>query len=166
MELSREKLRVIGIALSALLIIGGYLIVFRPVRHRLRLLHKECKTLETELGQAHRDIELLKSRDIKRRLVSEREVALAIDELTKLGKSCGINFISLAPGQIEARKVYDVLPIDMEIESTFDGLGDFLGKLDELKRTIVKVKGFTVVGVPMNPKMLSTRLNLEMCLSE
>lgn len=145
-ELTRERLIIVisvAIALIALLV---YLVFYAPVRRKLRLKYLECKSIESEVLQARNIIELAASSYREGALTTEEGVSQAIDELTRHGKLKGINFISINPKEIKKEKgsLYKILPIQMEIESTYGQLGIFLGSLDELEKGTLTVEGFDI----------------------
>ncbi len=166
-ELTKQRLVIIVSVAVTIALLGTYLILFRPLINKLKLLHLECRGLETSVLQARDAISSLKLKELKKELVSETDVSLAIEELTKEGKVKGINFISLTPKQIERQQEsYKMLPIEMELEASYVMLGDFLGKLDDLNRSLVRIRKFNIVLNKLNPKMLTVRLSLDMYLSE
>jgi len=166
-ELTKQQLVVIVSVAVAVALLGIYLILFRPLINKLKLLHLECNGLETSVLQARDAISSLKLKELKKELASEADVSLAIEELTKEGKARGINFISLTPKQIERQQApYKVLPVEMELEASYVMLGDFLGKLDDLNRSLVLIRKFNIVLNKPNPKMLTVRLSLDMYILE
>ena len=52
----------------------------------------------------------------------------------------------------------------MEIDATYDALGVFLGEIDDLKRSPMKIEKFTVVLDEATPSRLKTKLTLNMYL--
>lgn len=99
-----------------------------------------------------------------RRLVSEQNLSLAIDELTRRGRAIGVNLLSITPKDplILDKTSYKVLPIDIETRSTYEQLGTFLGGLDELERSIVTVENFTIVPQKEGSPLLEARLELRL----
>ncbi|MCX5699525.1 MAG: type 4a pilus biogenesis protein PilO [Candidatus Omnitrophica bacterium] len=166
-ELTKQRLVISAAVAAAAVLLGAYLILFRPLINKLKLLHSEYQGLETSISRARDAISSLKLEGLKKELVSEADVSLAIEELTKKGKAKGINFISLTPQQI-AREPghYKVLPVDLELEASYAMLGDFLGKLDDLNRSLIRVRKFNLVSNKLNPKILITKLSLDMYFSE
>ena len=145
MELTKERLIIIIAAALIILFLGLYILLYNPLIVKLRAEGGECNRIETELLQARKAIDALEAIDKKKMLIAEEDIPLAIGELTSQGKLKGINFISMTPGQIEEPKTaYRVLPIEMEIESTYKGLGIFLGLLDDLEKSLVTVGSFDI----------------------
>lgn len=166
-ELTKQQLVVVVSVAVAVALLGIYLILFRPLINKLTLLHLECRGFETGVLQARDAISSLKLKELKKELASETDLSLAIEELTKEGKPKGINFISLTPKQIERQdESYRMLPVEIELEAPYAILGDFLGKLDDLNRSLARIRKFNIVLNKLNPKVLTARLSLDMYLAE
>ncbi len=163
MELTKERLITIVSAAGVIIVLGLYLFLYQPLINKLRRAHLECKKIEAEVLRAHEAISSLKTTPIEKKLIGEEDASLAIDELTRQGKLQGINFISITPKQIERQLApYKILPIEIETESSYENLGIFLGKLDDLKTSLVKVGKFDTTPNELNPKTLITKLSVSM----
>jgi len=152
----------------AALSLGLYLSLYRPLLGELRTEGARCRALESEVAQARALIAGAKTEGAKRNLISEEQISLAIEELTLEGRTEGINFVSIAPGSIRKPEGegYRILPIELETESTYQALGEFLGWLDELKRSLMKVQAFNVTGKSEDASQLSGRLTVYLYLVE
>lgn len=167
MKIDKQRLVIIVSVAAAIALLGVYLILFRPLIHKLKLSHLECRGLEREVSQARDAINSWNLKESKKELVSEADLALAIEELTKKGKVKGINFISLTPKQIEGQQApYKLLPIDLELEAPVVALSDFLGKLDDLNKSVVRIRKLNIVSNKANPKISTARLSLDMYILE
>src|SRR3989338_6324783 len=123
MELTKGRLKIIISAGLAIIALGLYFFLYSPLMNKLRRAHSECKRLETELLQAREAIGSLRIEAPKGKLISEEDVSWAIDDLTKNGKLAKVNFISITPKQTEEEKQspsYKILPIEIEMESTYE----------------------------------------------
>ena len=167
MELTRERLTIIIASAIAIVLVGIYAFLYRPLINKCIQAGRECKRIETEVDEAHTAIGLLKQVTTKRTLISEKDISLAIDEFTKQGRSGGINFTSIVPREIkaEAGSMYKVLPIDMEMESTYKELAVFLGSLEQLEKSLVTVKDLNMTSDKGKREKLDTRLTVNMYLS-
>lgn len=168
MELTRRNFfLLIGAGVTAFLL-GAYLFLYAPLMAKVRMLGFECRSIESELAAARNLIGRFQAEGVKKTLIQENEVSLAIEELTRQGKFRGINFISMTPGPIEKPegKTYRILPIEMQIESTYAGSGEFLGFLEALERSIIWVEAFQVTAKGPDPSKLNTKLNIHMHLAE
>jgi len=168
MELTKERLIIVISAGLAIIALGLYLFLYSPLINKLRKAHSECKRLETEVLQAREATDSLRIKTPKGKLITEEDVSWAIDELTKKGKLARVNFISITPKQTEKPQqtlFYKILPIEIEMESTYDDLGIFLGSLDELENCVVTVRNFNITSTEEGAKKLKTKLMLNLYLS-
>lgn len=165
MEITKEKLIKIISGAAAIVIIGTYLFLYRPIISRLKIQHLKCRTIESEANQAREAIAGLKKKD-KKTLLNEADVSAAIDELTILAKSKDINLISITPRQIKEKKAScKILPIAMEIESAYEDLGVFLGSLDSLQKCVVTLESFNITPERTGALNLNTKLTIDMYLA-
>lgn len=149
----------VGIAIIAFIF---YLILYRPLVRQLKLKSNETKAQEAELLKAQNIVTSMKTIGSRPELVSEDNLSIAIDELTKQGKLHNINFVSIMPGELIRETVYAILPIEMVLESGYLEFGGFLGSLDELEKSVVKVNEFEVSPQGDEPSKLNTKLMLNM----
>lgn len=165
MEIIKEKLIKIISGAAAIAAIGTYLFLYRPLISRLKIQRLECKSIESEVNQAREAIAALNKKD-KKTILNETGVSAAIDELTREAKSKGVNLISITPGQAKEKEAaYKILPIEMEIESAYEGLGVFLGSLDKLEKSLVTIDSFSVISEKESPLNIKTKLVINMYLA-
>lgn len=167
MELTRERLTIITVSVIAIILIGTYAFFYRPLINKYTNVGSECRGIETEVLQAREAINLLDQAVAKRMLISEKDISVAIDELTKEGRSRGVNFTSIMPGKIKNSGDHDykILPIDMELESDYKAMAVFLGSLEVLEKSLVTVKNVDIVSDTARSAKLKTRLTVNMYLS-
>jgi len=153
-----------AIAIAMLLI---YFIIYAPLIKRLNANYREYRSYDEEVLKVHNTIETASRTHDGKGLIAEEDVSFAIDELTKYGKSIGINFISMRPGEIIADKEakYKILPIEMEIESNNEQFSEFLGSLDEFKRSLIKIKSFELASNTEDRAKLKAKITVYMYLS-
>lgn len=164
MEISKDKLIKIISGALAIVAIGTYLFLYRPVINKLKIQHLECRTIESEANQAQEAIAALKKKD-KKTILNETDVSIAIDELTRLAKSKGLNLISMTPKQVKEKEAhYKILPIEMEVGSTYEDLGVFLGALDRLEKSLATIDSFSVISEKERSLNLKTKLVINMYL--
>jgi Tfp pilus assembly protein PilO len=145
----KEKPLIAVLATAALVALAVYFFFFAPLIKESRARHSEYKSLESELSRARDMIKFAGKTRADKVLLTAADVSVVIDELARCGKSTGVNLVALRPQEIigadQAWPECDILPIDMEIESTYEQLGRFLGALDKLQKGLIKVKSFTVL---------------------
>lgn len=163
--------QIIAIAVSVLIAISVvYLIIFVPLIRELKVKHAECRFCENQAIGARNLIAYacrIGASYKARVLVSERETAEGLDELTNHGKSLGINFLSMKPKDIIVKEgtPYKILPIELEIEATDKQFVDFMGSIDELKKAIVTVDSFDIKADKQDRKKLNAKMVINMYLS-
>lgn len=150
------------------LAMGVYLFFYAPLVRELKIHGSECKKTEAEVREARDLIARFKAKETEKTLIREAEVSLALEELTRQGNMAGINFVSVTPRSIEAveGEDYRILPLEMEIESSYEALGRFLGLLDDLRGSLFKVRDFMVTAKSGDSSKLVTQLTLNLYLSE
>lgn len=166
-ELTQERLIIAIIAVGALTALAVYLIFFAPLMMKLKTEYLKCRADENEVIECRNVIASSGKIYGKRVLMTEKELSHAMDELTKHGKAMGIDFISINPGKISKEKEsrYKILPIEMEIEATYEKFGAFLGSIDDLEKGLVKVKSFKMSPGSKDPKKITTQLVVDLYLS-
>jgi len=167
MEITRQRLITFilgGMGAATLLL---YLVFYRPFLHDLKVHGSECRTVEEKVRQARELIQAYRGKVLKP-LVTEGEISLAIEELTRRGNEKKINFVAMSPQPIKKseKSGYKVLPIEMELEADYKSLGEFLGLLDELERSLVKVEALKIETKTGSDSLLSAKLTAYMILSE
>ena len=170
MKLIRANQTIVVIAAIAISISLVYGIFFFPRMKELRAKYLDCRLCESQVIDARNLIEAVSRLDKEsgtRILISEKEAASGIDELTKHSKSLGIDFLSMKPGNaiIPEGMPYKILPIEMEIEATGEQFVKFAGSIDELKKAIVTVKSFDITPDKNDSRRLKVDMVIDMYLS-
>ncbi|MEK7313577.1 MAG: type 4a pilus biogenesis protein PilO [Deltaproteobacteria bacterium] len=75
-------------------------------------------------------------------LPNEKEIPNLIDSISESARKSGLKVILFQPGQETQRGFYADIPVNMEVEGTFESLYDFCVKISELPR-IVNVQNIT-----------------------
>ncbi len=172
-ELTQERLIIVLAAAIIAAALALYFIFYAPLLRNLMTARLKCIAAENELLECCNIVESAKEMGGARVLISEEDASLAIRALTEHGGSAeneklkGINFISISPKEIKEDKgaQYKILPVEMEIESTYEKLGVFLGALDELEKTLVTIKSFDITPDKKDSSKLTTDLAVEIYLS-
>ena len=164
MKIGRNRSIVAGAI--GLIALGVYLLFYSPLMKELRKDYSEYGTISSELARARDYIESVKRVEVKSAILTGKDISFVIGELTKKGKAEGINFISMTPKEAERTKGqrYDILPIEMEINSDYGQIVAFLGSLDELESSLITVKEFTMEPDEKNPNKCMTNLVVNMHL--
>ncbi|MCQ9206417.1 MAG: type 4a pilus biogenesis protein PilO [Omnitrophica bacterium] len=166
-ELTQERLIIAIVTVGALIALAVYLIFFAPLMMKLKTEYLKCKAAENEVIECRNIIAVSGRVYGKRVLMTEKGLSRAMNELTRHGKTKGIDFISINPGKINKEKGsrYKILPIEMEIESAYEEIGTFLGSLDDLEKCLIKVKSFKMSLSAKDPRKITTHLIVDLYLS-
>ena len=166
-ELTQEKLIAIVAAGFLLIAFVVYLIFYVPLTRDLRRGFLECRELESEALECRNIIASAGKIYEERVLLTEKEISKAIDELTKYGKWKRVNFVSMNPRKIieEKGSEYKRLPVKIEIKSGYEQLGMFLGSLDDLEKSLIKVKSFNIIPGKEDADKVITNLLVEIYFS-
>lgn len=168
MELTKQRLTLIIAAAIAIFAAGLYLFLYSPLLKSLGKAYLDARSLEEAVLIARDQITLAEAENLKSAPIKEEEAPLLIEELAKAGRSGGINFISVSPRQIEKSKdgSFRILPLELEIESSYKDLGLFLSLYDnEQGKYLVKLKSFNIAPYEDNPEKLKTELTLDAYLT-
>ena len=161
-ELTRERLIIASAGATVFIALLFYLFLYNPLINRIKPVRLECASVENELAELRQAIAALETKEARQVTSSEEDVAFAIEELTRFGKSIGVNFISMTPGQLEDRdNLHKVLPVELELGSTYKELGEFFALLEGLRESLVTVSSFTVVTDNKQPHRLKTKLIID-----
>lgn len=166
MKTDPKKLRVVFLVTAGAAVLAGAL-VLAMLAGKAREAGLEYRAAREKLFEARRIAAgPLPGAGTARRLVAEENLSLAIDELARRGRAAGVNFLSVTPREplVSGSALYKTLPVELETRSTFAGLGEFLGALDELEQGIVTVESFTMVPQKENAATLESRLVLHLFL--
>ena len=167
MEMTKNR-TIAVIAIMAILVIGSlHLFIYQPLLEKIQAKTAECHLLEPRLEQARKNVTILAVKGRENSFIEPDEIAPAIEALTQHGRAKGVTFLSITPRQVEKKEAgYQVLPIDMEIESSYQAMGNFLGGLDTLEKCLVTVRSFDIVPLSDKTDKIRTRLTVNMHLGD
>ena len=166
-ELIKERLAAAVFVVTIAVALAAYIIFYAPLLQKLGIEYLKCRSVENKVSECRNIIDSAGKIRGKRVLPTEREISLAIDELTGHGRSKGIDFVSIKPKEIikEPKGLYKILPIEMEIKSTYREIGILLGSLDNLDKGVIKVKSFGITPDEKEKNKVRTNLVVDMYLS-
>ena len=166
-ELIKKRLAIAVFAVTIGVALAVYIIFYAPLLQKLGIEYLKFRSVENRISGCRNIIDSAGKIRGKRVLPTEREISLAIDELTGHGRSKGINFVSIRPKEIikKPEALYKILPIEMEIKSTYRELGALLGSLDDLDKGVIKVKSFGIAPDRKEKNKVRTKLIVDMYLS-
>ena len=165
----------IGIDKRAILLISGIALVgivfflfIKPLWSKVSGVSQEVKTLDSQLINIREALKGGKNLIKDRHPLSRGEVSVAINEIMEVGASLDIDFFSTSPQKVQKLKgsKYPVLPIRLEMRSTYKNFGIFLGSLENLNKSIVTVRQFNIERQPILLPEIQTELVVEIHLKE
>lgn len=166
-KIPREKIIYYWIGSISAAVLLLYAFLFGPLVDRLRKTAGECRAAESLAMEKRMSLGALKISEAKKILITEKEVPLAIAELTEKGKSSGIKFISIRTMPIieSGGPQYRILPVEMEIEAAYYGLIEFTGSFGFLKESLVTLGDFSIM-TDKNSELLKVNLIINMYISQ
>lgn len=134
---------------------------FAAQNEKLSFLKKEVEqsrvlidhTSKLDPQKLQRDLDYLKER-----LESPLQISATLEELNRLAVEYGIHYKSVEPSTAEDQ---DFVGIVIELEGNFDDMGKLLGRLDDVKTALVRVKNFSLQ-TQNPPYPLVMRLEIEL----
>lgn len=162
--LTQKRLIIILAAAFGIIALAAYFVFYAPLLSNLRTKFLERGLRETIVFDTRSAVESAGKVYEGRILPTEKNISQAIDELTKHGKLKGVNFISINPKEPKegGDSEYKILPVEMKIESTYEQLAVFLGSVDELDKSLVRVISFNIIPGEKDPEKTITDLAVNM----
>ena len=143
MDIKRNHQLIIILAIFGVVVL--FLFIFMgPLWGRIRSITHELRLVEEQLAVSRVDVESARKLQFTGPLLLRDEISLAMDEITKTGKTFNINFFSISPQDLEdiEDSASQRLPVFIESESAYKDFGLFLGALADLKSSIVTIRNF------------------------
>ena len=168
MEFTKKRIALILAALGAAAGLGLIVLLYVPLVREMKARASESGDLEAQVMAIRSKIAQFKTETKAKPFISESDASVAIDELTQKGKSQEINFVSITPGVVEKKETetFQILPIEMELESGYQRLGTFLGSMQGLEKSLMTVKNFNVISDPEVPSKLNTKVTVNLYVTE
>lgn len=166
-EFTKEKAVVAVSSAIAAVVLLVYFIFYAPLIRELMQKGAQSRLIEDQLQQAHELIGSAEKPPLKRALAAENDISQAQDELTKYCSLMGIAVSSMSPKEIiKGREAQTkILPIEMKIKAGDQQFAKFIGSLDRLKKSLIKVRGFDLSVDPEDKPKLKSNLLLDMYIS-
>jgi len=165
MNMDKRKMILISAVVGTALV---FFLFIKPLWSKAGDVSREAKALNDELivirealaqgGDFHKD----------RHPLSRGEISMAINEIMEVGAKLDIDFFSTSPQQIQKSEgsKYPVLPINLEIQSSYENFGMFLGALENFDKSIVTVRQFEITRKPMILPKIYVELVVDIHLKE
>jgi Tfp pilus assembly protein PilO len=165
LDFIKGKAVAITVVATSVIIVGLYIFVYRPLITKLKVAYSETKAVEAALRASRDSAASLSVPYLTKELAKKQDIPLIIEDLTQQGVSEGINFLSIVPKEIEEKEAsYKILPIEIEIESPFKILANYLGSLDDFEQSLIVVKSFVVRLTDKDKRKLDAKISLAVYL--
>ena len=144
-----------------------FFLIFMPNRDTIAALEKQQATLQQEI----KDLELKSQQITKHRaekkeaelrfeaasllLPQQKEIPSLLTNISSLGTSSGLDFISFRPQLEKPLEFYAEIPVSIQVSGIYHNVGNFLYEVSKLPR-IVNVDNFTIG----SPKMVEGEMTL------
>ncbi len=151
---------------------GGLILFFvfliQPLSGKVRLKEEELRLVEQKLEEGREMIKVAGKWGQGGALLRKEEISLAMDEITKAGKSFDVSFVSISPRETEAVPGISCrrLPIEINVKSRYQDLGTFLGSLEKLKKSVVTVRQFVLSRDEAQPSHVNSRMLVDVYLKD
>jgi len=164
-DMSKRTIILISAVIAAAIV---FVLFIRPLWSKASRVSLEARLLNDELRSVREALAQGSDSNKDRHPLSRGEVSVAINEIMELGASLDIDFFATSPQQIQKAQgsKYPVLPISMELQSTYENFGVFLGGLENLSKSIVTVKQFNIERKPILLPKIVVGLIVEIHLKE
>ena len=157
------------ILLSGAVLAGIVFFLFiKPLWAKASSVSQEAKVLSSELSRVREALARGSDFNKGRHPLTRGKVSEAINEIMEVGASLDIDFFATSPQQIQKLKgsKYPVLPIHLEMQSTYENFGVFLGALEDFDKSIITVKQFEINRKPIILPDITVELVVEIHLKE
>ncbi|MEJ2689119.1 MAG: type 4a pilus biogenesis protein PilO [Deltaproteobacteria bacterium] len=150
-----------------------YLLVYSPNTEKIQKLQHNETALKTELASLKHQAENLAKFEQEKKLAEEQFAAISIllpdkkeipsllTNISGLGTSSGLDFLSFKPGGERPKEFYAEIPVSIQVHGQYHNVGHFLDQISKLHR-IVTVSNIKM-GSPSRQKdemLLNTSFNL------
>lgn len=120
---------------------------------------QQAETLISYTSQLDTQKLLEESEALKKRLETSVELPALLQELNKLGERFQVHFRSVTPSEFQA----SVLSVHLEMDGSYQSLGEMLGALDEIQTGMVRVRSFSLTNPePTAPLYMALDLEIHM----
>jgi type IV pilus assembly protein PilO len=151
-----KKIKIlVAVALFVLPVVLFYFLFYAPNLKKITLLEGQKKTLTADVNKAKKAAKNLKKHKAELEqtkqyfekiavvLPKKKEIPKLLRNISDLGKSAGLDFVSFAPGSEIPKEFYAEIPINISISGPYHNMGYFLDQVSKLDR-IVTVNNITM----------------------
>lgn len=148
LPLDRKVKALIAIAAILVPVALFYFLLYQPANDRIAALDKQVASMRQELQRAQkaaRDLpryekEMAETQerfeDTSVLLPRDKEIPALLRNISDLGKSAGLDFLSFKPDKEIPKEFYAEIPVNISIRGPYHNMGFFLDKVSKLKRIV------------------------------
>lgn len=130
------------------------LFLYLPLAGRTAGKNKELAGLNAQIELVNDNLWIIRELKVNKKLIKEDEAYLAIDAISKQREINSLELKSINQKEKITKDGYSILPVYLEIEGEFKGLGSFLGFLKEFEGALITVDDLQVRRVdPSSPRI-------------
>jgi type IV pilus assembly protein PilO len=145
----------VAVALFVLPVVLFYFFFYAPNLEKIRSLETDKIALTSDVNKAKNAAKNLKKHKAELEatkkyfekiavvLPKKKEIPKLLRNISDLGKSAGLDFVSFAPGNEIPKEFYAEIPINIKISGPYHNMGYFLDQVSKLDR-IVTVNNITM----------------------
>lgn len=124
-----------------LLAVAGYFLLIAPKKNEIKTLDQQIAQLDTQISEQRAQatqaaglskILVANYNKLQSAMPNEAKMDEIFMQLYVLAKDTGISFDNLQPGTVVDASAYQVLPLNLTFQGSFDQLSDFLYRLQSL----------------------------------
>lgn len=154
-DMAKNRKMAIPVIAGIIIFLILFFVVLAPTRKEMAVKNKKWRELKIQLVaggdkldnfRIDKSIVEAKVEELRRRLPSKSPTSTILEELTKKGKQLNIDFVSIAPQQLQedivAERKCKVIPINISMRATYKDLGEYLGLIENLESSFATVKEF------------------------
>ncbi len=188
MKLDANKKLIIILCCAAVIVGMIFISAFVPLLKKIKLDQQQLASIEANLNEMESRINAVRGIDEKKLdeqlktlesiLPKKQQMANALKEITELGTSYNIEFISITPqktqNELEEKKEgadgaqagssaaeYQKLPIQLELSCEYENCGKFLQALMNMKNNLVTVEDLEIKAEEGKLPNLLINLNIQ-----
>ena len=171
----RVIMLITAVAVAVFLLVYIYLPAHRQVLALVQeheQLNREVMGLEQQLDEARKTSERMKtlkhtesSESAARPIPYRQSLSLILEELYRLAKGTGADFLSVKPDDIEEKGNLQAQSVLIDLRSTFKGMGRYLQMLEDLPQ-IVKIQNLKIEADPGDAASVLVHLYLTVYLEK
>ena len=129
------------LSLFLVLILGYYVFLYNPMLAKIKSYEAKQKYSQERLAHMQQAFKKINSSQAQAIAITQEEIDQALKEIFAAAKSRDINvgYVSVKDTQ-KYNSLYTIIPVLIEVESTYEKLGIFLGALENKQGNLVTVK--------------------------